>query len=100
MMPVAHLVSGAMSDSEQPIAWMVLEKGTRIVASDGEDVGKVTTVVADETKDIFSGIAFRHRLLDSEHFIPADLVESITTKAVYVKLGSEAAKELGHHENS
>lgn len=87
-----------MTDSEQKIAWTALEKGTRIVASDGEDVGKVSAVVADETKDIFSGIAFRHRLFDSEHFIPADLVESITTEAVYVKLGSEAAKELGHYE--
>ena len=97
-MPVAHLVSGAMTDSEQNIAWTALEKGTPIVSSDGEEAGKVTTVVADEAKDIFSGISFRHRLLDSEHFIPADLVESITTKAVYVKLDSEAVKELGHPE--
>lgn len=87
-----------MADSETPIAWTALETGTSVVASDGSEVGKVSTIVADENKDIFSGIAFRHGFFDSEHFVPADLIESITPDEVRVAMTADQAGELERYE--
>ncbi|MDQ4144683.1 MAG: PRC-barrel domain-containing protein [Actinomycetota bacterium] len=83
-----------MADSERQIAWTALEKGASVVANDGSEVGKVSTVVADEAKDIFSGIAFRHGFFDSEHFVQADLIETITSGEVRVRLSPDEAGKL------
>lgn len=83
-----------MAEEEQQVAWTAIEKGTTVVAADGSEIGKVSDVVADETRDIFSGIAFRHGLFDSQHFIPADLVDVITPDEVRVKLDPDQAREL------
>jgi hypothetical protein len=86
-----------MSDDPRPIAWPALKKGTTVLASDGSELGKVTAVVADESNDIFSGIAIRHGVLDSERFIPAELVEEMTTDAVRVRLSAIEAEDLDRY---
>ncbi len=79
-------------DEDRPIAWLALEEGTPIVANDGAEVGRVATVVADEQKDIFSGVTFRPGLLDGPRFIPAEAIDRLTATAVHLKIsGSEAA---------
>lgn len=83
-----------MNDEARPIAWSALAKGTAIVAADGEEIGKLTQVIADEQKDIFSGIAFRHGLLDREHFIPADDIAEMTTERVELTLNSQQIQDL------
>lgn len=83
-----------MTDEPRRIAWAALETGTPIVAANGEEIGRVTTVVADETKDIFSGIAFRHRILEAERFLPADLIEEMTEEAVTATIGSDDVEGL------
>ncbi|MGH2693545.1 MAG: PRC-barrel domain-containing protein [Actinomycetota bacterium] len=87
-----------MSASGRPIAWSALEKGTPVFASDGTELGKVTEVVADEQKDIFSGVAFRSGLLDSESFAPAERIEAITDEGVRLALGVEESASLGTYE--
>lgn len=74
---------------ETPIAWLALEEGTPILASDGEQVGKVEAVVADRQKDIFSGIAFRPAVLGTPVFVPADKIDRLSEEAVH--LGISAA---------
>lgn len=83
-----------MTEPARPIAWIALEEGTPVLGRGDEAIGKVASVVADEAKDIFSGITFRHGILDSEHFIAADLVDSITTEAVHVNLSADEAGKL------
>ncbi|MDQ3955995.1 MAG: hypothetical protein M3285_10670 [Actinomycetota bacterium] len=78
-----------MTDEPRRIAWGALETGTPIVAPDGEEIGRVTSVVADETKDIFSGIAFKQGLLETERFLPADLIDEMTEEAVTATIGSD-----------
>jgi uncharacterized protein YrrD len=73
---------------------MALEEGTPVHSEDGEELGKVTTVVADRSKDIFSGIAFRHGLLGSDHFVPAADVHQITKDSVHLSLSAADAKAL------
>lgn len=80
--------------SDTPIAWLALDEGTPIVASDGEEVGRVATVVADEQKDIFSGVTFRPGLLDGQRFVPADAIDRLTEAAVHLKITAAQAAEL------
>jgi hypothetical protein len=76
-----------------PISYMALPKGARIVGSDGEEVGRVSDVIADDEKDIFSGLTFRHGTLGRDHFIAADLIDTITTEEVTLTVTSEVAME-------
>lgn len=98
MMTARASISPIMADSDKHIAWTALERGTAVVASDGSEVGKVTTVVADQNKDIFSGIAFRHGFFDSEHFVAADLIDTITPEEVRIALTTDEAGELDDFE--
>lgn len=87
-----------MGDADEPIAWTALRPGTPVLASDGEELGKVSSVVADEQKDIFSGVAFRSRMLERQIFAPADVIERITTGGVRLRLDSEQSERLGPYE--
>lgn len=80
--------------SDAPIAWLALDEGTPILASDGEEVGRVTTVVADEQKDIFSGVTFRPGLLDGQRFVPADAIDRLTESAVHLNITAAQAADL------
>jgi len=87
-----------MTDEGRPIAWTALPTGTTVTTADGEDVGKVSDVIADEQKDIFSGIAFRHGLLDRDHFISADQIEQMTSDRVRLTLSSQEIEDLEPYE--
>ncbi|HYP23391.1 MAG TPA: DUF2171 domain-containing protein [Actinomycetota bacterium] len=80
--------------SDTPIAWLALEDGTPILASDGEEVGRVSTVVADEQKDIFSGVTFKPGLLDGQRFVPASAIDHLTESAVHLNITAAQAAEL------
>jgi hypothetical protein len=71
---------------------MALEKGTPVVDAGGEEIGKVSEVVADEQKDIFSGIHWRHGILGEEHYVAADLIEELTAGAVRLSVSAEDAR--------
>lgn len=80
--------------SDAPIAWLALDEGTPILARDGEEVGRVVTVVADEQKDIFSGVTFRPGLLVGERFVPASAIDRLTESAVHLNITSGEAETL------
>jgi uncharacterized protein YrrD len=82
-----------MSDAT-PISWMALDKGTPVRSSDGADLGKVGEVVADRQKDIFSGITLTSGLFDSDRFVPADLIETITTEAVVLTVDEDQTESF------
>ena len=88
-----------MTEAEHPIAWLALDKGTPVYTSDGEEIGKVSTVVADVQKDIFSGIAFKHGFLGSEHFVPAEVIGELTDHGVHLNLTALEAQSLQNHRN-
>jgi hypothetical protein len=52
----------------------------------------VSHVVADDLKDIFSGVALQRGMLGDEVFAPAPLVDHITEDGVHLALTSEQAK--------
>ena len=87
-----------MTDAK-PMSWMTLEEGTEVVTADGAEVGKVTSVVADREKDIFSGIEYRHGLLGKPVFVPAEHVQHLTAEKVTLSLSEAETEDLGPRED-
>lgn len=85
-------------DTRDPIAWTALEPGAAVLASNGEEVGRVAEVVADEQKDIFSGVAFRPGRLDRQLFAAADDIDEITAGAVLLRIPSNESGRLEPYE--
>lgn len=81
-----------MTEQGKPIAWRALEPGAHVYSADGEQLGKVSHVVADDGKDIFSGIAFQRGMLGDERFAPALLVDEITSEGVHLSLSADEAE--------
>jgi uncharacterized protein YrrD len=79
-----------------PVSWMVVERGWRVVGTDGSDLGKVDDITGDPEADIFDGIVVSRGLLKSRRYIPSEHVGEITDdKLVRVQLDRAAFEALG-----
>jgi hypothetical protein len=81
---------------EQPVSWLLIEKGWEVIGSDGGHIGKVEEVEAD--RDIFSGLLISTHLFGKPRMIPADQVAEIDEGRVHLSISSEAAKRLEEYE--
>ncbi len=78
-----------------PISYMALKEGTAVLSADGEQIGKVTHVLADIDDDIFDGIVIDASWLPGGHvFVDATQVDEIRTESVTVKLDANACRSL------
>jgi hypothetical protein len=88
---IVHRVNGSEPAGE-PTSYLTLEEGTKVVSSDGEQVGTVEHVLADEEEDIFDGIVIEsggHHL-----FAEAALVDEMRAREVCLKLDAAACHKL------
>jgi uncharacterized protein YrrD len=82
-------------DLGNPIAYMVLSRGTPVYSSDGVEIGKVVNVLAAEDKDVFDGIVIGEHILGRDHrFADADDVGEIHERGVVLKLDRPACEQL------
>jgi hypothetical protein len=77
-----------------PIAWLVLEPGHKVVAADGEEVGKVEEVLGDTVSGIFDGLTISTGVLGKPKYVGSELVDSIDTEAVHLTISAEEAERL------
>ena len=45
-----------MSSEPDPVSWLLIERGWKVVNASGEKIGKVDEVLSDEEADIFHGL--------------------------------------------
>jgi hypothetical protein len=83
-----------MADEDRPIAWPALKEGTPVHDSTGAEIGKVGRVVADQQKDIFSGITVTSGIFSTERFAPAEVVGRMTVTRVELSLEAGEAGRL------
>ena len=84
-----------MSD---PVSWLMIEKGWKVVDAQGDDVGRVEEVVGDTANDIFNGLAVSTGLLGKPRYVPAEQVGEITEGEVQLELAAEHVERLEEHE--
>jgi hypothetical protein len=83
-----------MSD---PVSWLMIETGWKVLAADGSEVGEVDEVAGDDTEDIFDGLAIATSALGEPRYVPAEQVAEITDGAVRLSLSPEQVSELGEY---
>ena len=82
-------------DLGNPVAYEALDPGTPVYSSDGEQIGKVAHVLADEREDVFDGIIVGEHLFGAEHrFADADEIDRIYERGVVLTLDRVACAQL------
>ena len=81
-----------------PVSWLMIEPGWKVVASNGADVGTVHEVVGDTTVDIFDGLVVAPGLLRTQKYVSADRVRSISEGEVDLALTAEEFERLDEHD--
>ncbi len=79
--------------AEETLAWRAIKPGHKVLDRDGNEVGTVSRVLADDGADIFHGVAVHHGLpiLGADHEIVAARIERIGEDSIHTSL---AASEL------
>jgi hypothetical protein len=62
--------------SGDPVSWLLIQPGWRVLDAEGEPVGKVHQVLGDTRIDIFDGLAVAVTL-NERRYVPAELVAEI-----------------------
>jgi sporulation protein YlmC with PRC-barrel domain len=81
-----------------PVSWLVIESGWRVVDRDGKEIGKVEELVGDTGKDIFNGLAVSSGLLRKPKYVPAERVARIVEGEVRLDIPDVALEHLEDHE--
>lgn len=80
-----------------PVSWLLIEAGWKVVGSDGSVLGKIHEVVGDMGTDIFNGLAVSPGLLRSSRYVPAERVGRIVEGCVELDLDEETFGRLDEH---
>jgi hypothetical protein len=83
--------------SPDPVSWLVIESGWKVVGRDGEELGSVHEVIGDTGKDIFNGLAVSPGLLRSSKYVPAERVAQIVDGRVGLDLTADEFDRLDEH---
>jgi uncharacterized protein YrrD len=82
-------------DLGNPISYMVLADGTPVLASDGQEVGRVEHVLADSDADVFDGVIVDMHTGPGVHrFADADQVEAIYQRGLVLSVDADGAAAL------
>jgi hypothetical protein len=83
----------------QPVAWIMVEPGWRVLDTADSEVGRIEAVLGDEEADIFNGLAVVIGGLSPTRYVPAERVRSIEEGSVTLDLSSDEVRELPRHES-
>jgi hypothetical protein len=84
-----------MSD---PVSWLVIEPGWKVVDRDGDEVGKVEEIVGDTSLDIFNGLTIGVGLLKKGRYLPGEQIAEITVGQVRLALDKNEVERLGEYQ--
>jgi uncharacterized protein YrrD len=70
--------------SSDPVSWKVVERGWKVVAASGEELGTVEEVLGDADADIFHAVMVAHGLLGRTTEVPAERVSEIREGEVFL----------------
>jgi hypothetical protein len=80
-----------------PVSWLLIEPGWKVVGADGDDLGRVEEVTGDQETDIFDGLAVAGGLLGRPSYVPSEQVASIVEGTVTLLLDRAAFETLGEY---
>jgi hypothetical protein len=81
-----------------PASWFVIERGWKVLAADGSEVGRVEETLGDEDHDIFDGLSISTGLLSGRLYVPAERVGEIREGQVSLDLSPSDVERLESYE--
>jgi hypothetical protein len=81
-----------------PVSWLMVERGWKVIGSDGSEIGRVDQVVGDSVADIFNGLAIRAGAFAAPRYLAAERVGAIYEGRVEADIDAAAAEALPPHE--
>ena len=80
-----------------PVSWLLIRPGWKVLAADGSEVGEVDEVAGDDTEDIFDGLAIATTAFGKPRYVPAEQVGQITDGVVHLTLTPAEVAQLGEY---
>jgi hypothetical protein len=80
-----------------PVSWLMIRPGWKVLAADGTEVGEVDEVAGDDTEDIFDGLAIATEAFGKPRYVPAEQVGQITDGVVHLSLTPAEVEQLGEY---
>jgi len=80
-----------------PVSWLLIEAGWKVLAADGTEVGEVDEVVGDSNADIFDGLAIATSRFGKPRYVPSEQVDEITEGMVRLSLTTAQVEQLGEY---
>lgn len=77
-----------------PVSWLVIEPGWRVVAVDGPELGWVDKVLGDESLDIFHGLSVAGGRLELPRYVKSEQVEGIVNGLVTLTVDAHGFDRL------
>ena len=81
-----------------PVSWLLIEPGWKVLAADGSEVGTVKEIVGDSNADIFDGLAIATSKVGKPRYVPAERVGEITQGAVRLSLPPDQVEQLSEYK--
>jgi Uncharacterized protein conserved in bacteria (DUF2171) len=80
-----------------PVSWLLIEAGWKVLAADGSEVAKVNEVTGDSNADIFDGLAIATSALGKPRYVPSEQVAEIVQGTVRLKLSPGQVEALDEY---
>ena len=77
-----------------PVSWLVIEPGWRVVATDGPQLGWVDKVLGDESLDIFHGLSVAGGRLEIPRYVKSEQVGGIVNGLVTLTVDAHGFDHL------
>ena len=89
-----------MSDDagrDDPVSWLLIREGWKVVAADGSKVGEVDEVAGDDTEDIFDGLAVATSAFGKPRYVLSEQIGRITNGVVHLTITQGQVAALGEY---
>jgi hypothetical protein len=83
--------------TNDPVSWLLIRAGWKVVSSDGQEVGHVEEVAGDDTQDIFDGLAVATTAFGKPRYVLSEQVAQITDGTVNLTLTRAQVEQLAEY---
>ncbi len=91
-------MNGSVDNGPTPVSWFLIERGWKVLAADGSEIGTVDETVGDSSHDIFDGLTVKTGLVGKSKYVPAEQVGEIFEGRVTLSLSADQAQHLSEYE--
>ncbi len=85
------------SSAGDPVSWLLIRPGWKVMSSDGVELGGVDEVAGDDEQDVFDGLAVATSALGKPRYVPSEDVGEITQGVVNLSVTHAEAELYGEY---